>query len=405
MRSCLESIPDDSKRVFVAFSGGLDSSVLLHLLVSEDLGLELIPWHINHGLVANAAQMEQFCIERALSYGLEIRLDRLDLAAVDSNLEAIARRQRYQLFEQHTQIGDCILTAHHADDQAETFLLNALRGSGVAGLRGIASRRYLGEALLLRPLLGFSRDQLEAYAGENEVAWFNDPSNQNLRFDRNYLRKQVLPLIKNRWPNFQNALSTCSKIQSETKEMLNELAQQDYAALHISESSGHARLDVTGLLSLSRGRRKNLVRYWIETAGLSALPHARLEELMQQLQARPDAMPEIAMQDYSIRIYDQQLFLVSASRPRQSGAEFDFGLNPIIEIDQLDLRLTRHEIFRRLDIADRDQALTLRFRQSGEPNSDSHRLKRLFQQHRVPPWERAVTAQIYLDGRLEGLLL
>lgn len=405
MRSCLESIPDDSKRVIVAFSGGLDSSVLLHLLVSEGLELELIPWHINHGLVANAAQMEQFCIERAQSYGLEIRLDRLDLTAVKSNLEAIARRQRYQLFEQHAQIGDCILTAHHADDQAETFLLNALRGSGVAGLRGIASQRYLGEALLLRPLLGFSRDQLEAYASENEVAWFNDPSNQNLRFDRNYLRKQVLPLIKDRWPNFQNALSTCSEIQSETKELLDELAQQDYAALHIPASSGQARLDVTGLLSLSRGRCKNLVRYWIETAGLTSLPHARLEELMQQLQARPDALPEIAMQDYSIRIYDRQLFLVSAGRPQQSGGEFEFGLNPIIEIDNLDLRLTRDEIFRKLDISDRDQALTLRFRQPGEPNSDNHRLKRLFQQHRVPPWERAITAQIYLDGRLEGLLL
>ncbi len=405
MRSCLESIPDASKRVFVAFSGGLDSSVLLHLLVSERREFELVPWHVNHGLLENAAQMEQFCIDQAQAYGLDIRLDHLDLAAVDSNIEAIARRQRYQLFAQRTQAGDCILTAHHADDQAETFLLNALRGSGVAGLRGIASRRYLGETLLLRPLLRYSRDQLEAYANQHEVAWFNDPSNQNLRFDRNYLRKQVLPLIKIRWPNFHNALSTSSQIQSETQELLSEVAQQDYAALQVPGGSGQARLDLNGLLSLSPGRRKNLVRYWIESAGFTALPQARLEELMQQLQARPDALPEISMSDYSIRIYDQQLFLVSAARVQHRGGEFDFGLNPVIEIDQRDLRLTRQEIFQRLDIRDQDQSLTLRFRQPGAPNSDNHRLKRLFQQHRVPPWERALTAQVYLDGRLEGLLL
>lgn len=389
----------------MAFSGGLDSSVLLHLLVCEQREFEIIPWHINHGLVENAAQMEQFCIDQVQGYGLEIRRDHLNLAAVDSNIEATARRLRYQLFEQRTRAGDCILTAHHADDQAETFLLNALRGSGVAGLRGIASQRYLGETLLLRPLLRYSRDQLEAYANQHEVAWFNDPSNQSLRFDRNYLRKQVLPLIKKRWPNFHNALSTSCEIQSETQEVLSEIAQQDYAALQIPEASGQARLDLSGLLSLSPGRRKNLVRYWIETAGLTALPQARLEQLMQQLQARPDALPEIAMPDYSIRIYNQQLFLVRAAKAQHSGGEFDFGLNPVIEIDQLDLRMTRQEIFQRLDIRDQDQSLTLRFRQPGAPNSDNHRLKRLFQQHRVPPWERAVTAQVYLDGRLEGLLL
>jgi tRNA(Ile)-lysidine synthase len=157
MRSCLESIPDDCRRVFVAYSGGLDSSVLLHLLLSTGRAYEILPWHINHGLVENSSQMEQFCIQQAQAYGLEIRVDRLDLADVDSNIEAVARRQRYRLFAENTHAGDCILTAHHADDQAETFLMNALRGSGVSGLRGIARRRRLGSSLLLRPLLEFSR--------------------------------------------------------------------------------------------------------------------------------------------------------------------------------------------------------------------------------------------------------
>lgn len=404
MHACLESIPDDIKRLFVAYSGGLDSSVLLHLLVSDERAFQITPWHINHGLLENAEQMERFCIEQAKKYGLEMRLDRLDLGDVDSNIEATARHQRYRLLEQHTGAGDCILTAHHADDQAETFLLNALRGSGVAGLRGIAGRRCLGEALLLRPLLGYSRAQLEAYAAEHEIAWFNDSSNQSLRFDRNYLRREVVPLLKNRWPGLHQALSTCSDIQAETQQLLVEIAQQDYAALHVRGSGDEDRLDVAGMLSLSSGRCKNLIRYWIERAGLTALPHARLQTLMTQLRARPDAMPEIGMPDYSIRIYDRQLYLVPHGHRQDCSGEFDFGLDQVIEIDQLDLRWTRAEIFKHLNLEDNGQALSLRYRRTGEPNEDSHRLKRLFQQHRVPPWQRDLTAQVYLDGRLEGLL-
>jgi len=405
MHSCLESIPDDTRRVLVAFSGGLDSSVLLHLLVSEARKFEIIPWHINHGLVENSAGMEQFCIQQARAHGLELRIDRLDLTAVDSNIEAVAHHQRYRLFEQQTQAGDCILTAHHADDQAETFLLNALRGSGVAGLRGIARQRELGDALLMRPLLAFSRAQLEAYANQHEIAWYNDPSNQSPRFDRNYLRNQVVPMIKERWPNYQDALLTSCEIQSETQLLLDEVAFRDYSDLHIPVPGKLARLDIAGMLMLSPAKRKNLIRYWIAKAGQAALPNARLQEMMQQLQARPDAVPEIAMPDYSIRIYDRQLFLVLTDASTKCGGTFEFGQRQDIDITPLDLQLKRQELFQRLGIEDRKQSLCLRFRLKGEQNEDSHRLKRLFQHHRVPPWERDSTPQVYLDGRLEGLLL
>ncbi len=389
----------------MAYSGGLDSSVLLHLLLSTEREYEILPWHINHGLVDNALQMEQFCIQQAQAYGLEIRVDRLDLANVDSNIEAVARRQRYRLFEENTQAGDCILTAHHADDQAETFLMNALRGSGVAGLRGIAGQRRLGSSLLLRPLLGFSREQLEDYANRHEVAWFNDPSNQNPRFDRNYLRREIVPLIKQRWPGYQDALSTSSEIQSETQALLDEIGSQDYQHLRIPDRGKIDRLDIGAMMQLSLPRRKNLVRYWITTAGLPPPPFSRLRETMQQLQARPDAMPKIVMSGYSLRIYDRQLFLVLERARDKCGGAFEFGQHEKIEIPQLDLRLSRKEILRRLGVADKNQSLTLKFRQRGEQNEDGHRLKRLFQQHRVPPWERDSTAQLYLDGRLEDLLL
>ena len=404
MQTSLDSIPESTRRVFVAYSGGLDSSVLLHLLLAEPRSYQILPWHVNHGLLEVAAQMESFCAEQAQRLGLEIRIDRLQLSALDGNVEAEARRQRYRLFRQHSRAGDCILTAHHADDQAETFLLNALRGSGVAGLRGIARERALGDALLIRPLLSLDREQLEAYAAEHEIAWFNDPSNQSLRYDRNFLRHEIVPLLKGRWPGLVQSLSTSSEIQSETQCLLDEIAALDYQAMAVEHANSIATLELPDLLTLSVPRRKNLLRYWITRAGFNAIPHARLDELLQQLHARADAQPEISMPGYAVRVYDQRLFLVVDDETPQIGGEFDFGQDEIIEIEPLALRLERRQIFERLGVEDRQQALCLKFRQSGERNSDRHRLKRLFQQHRVPPWQRDRVAQVYLDGSLEGLL-
>jgi tRNA(Ile)-lysidine synthase len=409
MQSSLELIPDDLQRVYLAYSGGLDSSVLLHLLVSSQHRHKLVPWHINHGLLDAATAMEQFCIEQARRYDLEIRIDRLDPGDINSNIEATARKLRYGLFEAGSGASDCIVTAHHADDQAETFLLNALRGSGSAGLRGVAARRKLGDSLLLRPLLGFSRQQLEDYASLHELAWFNDPSNRDSRFDRNYLRNEVIPSIRRRWPHFREALGTTSQLQAETQQVLDEVAQQDYMELTRADKEREPTLELAGLLQLSQGRAKNLLRHWITTAGLSAIPGARLREVMKQLHAKSDAMPQIAMPEYSVRLYDQRLFLVRNDALIDCAAlgdyhgVFEFGLMPMIDIDGFNLHCRREDLFRQLQLDDNQQQVTLRYRGDGQQASDRHRLKRLFQKHRIPPWERQSTAQVYLDGKLAGL--
>ncbi len=405
MQHGLGQIPADTERVFVAYSGGLDSSVLLHLVNRiADRGFEIVAWHVNHGLLEAADAMETFCVEQARARGIELRIDRLRLERLDSNVEAEARRQRYALFDRHTRRGDCILTAHHADDQAETFLLNALRGAGSAGLRGIAPQRLLGDALLLRPLLSCDRDDLETYARRHQVDWFDDPSNRSNRFDRNYLRNEVAPRLRRRWPQFHASLATCAQIQAETQDLLDEIAADDFSAARAAPADGSDTLAIEALLPLSPGRRHNLVRYWIARAGYAPLPHARLHELMQQLHARPDASPKIAMPGYSVRLYDRRLFLVPDEPEPECHPEYSFGRAELVDIDALDLHMTRAEIFSRLELEDRNQALVLKFRRRGQTNRDRHRLKRLFQSLRVPPWRRASVAQVYLDGRLEGLL-
>lgn len=404
MQSCLALIPDDIERVYLAYSGGLDSSVLLHLLVTNQHRYSLVPWHVNHGLLEVAGRMEQFCVEQSQRYGLELRLDHLDLGNIDSNIEAEARRQRYRLFAAANDAGSCIVTAHHADDQAETFLLNALRGSGSAGLRGIAGSRELGSGLLLRPLLEFSRQQLQDYASHHELAWFNDPSNRDTRFDRNYLRNEVIPAIRARWPQYQQALATTSRLQAETQQILDEVAQLDYQALSKLCSGNDLTLDIEGLLQLSNERARNLLRYWVANAGLGTVPGARLREVMSQLHAKPGSMPQIAMQEYSIRSYDQRLFLVRNDALHARQGIFEFGLNEDISIAKFEVKLSRAELFRLLRIDDQAQQVTLRYPGSDHRPADRHRLKRLYQKHRIPPWLRPSTAQVYLDDKLVDLL-
>ena len=240
MLTCQKNLPADARRIYVAFSGGLDSSVLLHRLLDERSSDDIVAWHVNHGLQSAAMEMEEFCRQRARQLDVELRVDRLEMQDVDRNIEAEARHRRYQLFASVLEAGDLLLTAHHADDQAETFLLNALRGSGSAGLRGIAAQRRLGDGLLVRPLLEYSRAELEEYAARHEIGWCNDPSNSGLRFDRNFLRREVMPILKTRWPRVLRGFATAAGLQGETRQILDE----KYTPGTIEQMAQVAQLDL-----------------------------------------------------------------------------------------------------------------------------------------------------------------
>lgn len=402
LESCLESIPGGVRRIVLAYSGGLDSSVLLHQLIPVSDRFEVLAWHVNHGLQETASEMESFCRSQAKKYHLKFKSSRLKLDPGSSNLESNARRERYKIFEDQLTGKDCLLTAHHADDQVETFILNVLRGSGSAGLRGIASSRPLGRSLLLRPLLGVSKQDLLAYAEAHDLKWFDDPSNKSDRFNRNYLRNQVTPLLRARWPGYLDSIQAVVSIQAETQDALDEFAIQDLRQLR-NNSQGDC-LPIPALLMLSPIRQKNLIRYWLRQANCDGLPRARLNQLIGQLNVRQDAMPMISGSGYDFRIYDQGLYLVPRNQLIELQECYDFAAKPLLEIESTGLKVKRGSILRRLRRNDCGQSIKLRFRQrdSGS-NPDRHRLKRLFQKHKIPPWERPSTPQIYLDDELVGL--
>jgi tRNA(Ile)-lysidine synthase len=405
LESYLDCIPENITRVVLAYSGGIDSQVLLHLLSLRSQQYEILPWHVNHGLQVMAPEMEAFCRASASHYGLNIKVSHLNLDAQDSNIESRARHARYALFEQTLEPDDCLLTAHHADDQAETFFLNALRGSGSAGLRGIARTRNIGRSTLLRPLLDISRLEIAEYAEIQSLEWYDDPSNISQRFNRNYLRNQVMPLIINRWPGYLESIRSVVSIQAEIQEALDELGEQDYQQARLKNKiAGVDCLSCNVLRKLSRPRQKNVIRYWLKLFECAGLPQARLNELIGQLNASNDSMPLVAASDYDIHLYDQKLFIVPHGQAGMQQEVYYFDNQSLLKIDEIKLQIGRKAIFERLHKEDSGQSIKLKFRCRGNAsNPHSHRLKRLFQKYRVPPWNRSLTPQIYLDDELVDL--
>ncbi|UII72775.1 tRNA lysidine(34) synthetase TilS [Pseudomonas sp. HN11] len=252
----------------VAFSGGLDSTVLLHLLASlanTDTLPPISAVHVHHGLQAAADAWPAHCQSICDDLGVSLRVKRVQVHP-GASLERAAREARYQAFIEVTGAGEVLLTGQHRDDQAETLLFRLLRGAGVRGGAGMPAQRPLATGYLVRPLLDISRAELEAYAGVHQLNWIEDPSNADSQFSRNYLRHRVLPILAERWPQAASSLARAAEHLSEAQGLLDELARQDLQAadqpspfpwLHLPS------LVLTPLRELSDARQRNALRHWL----------------------------------------------------------------------------------------------------------------------------------------------
>ncbi|RON79483.1 tRNA lysidine(34) synthetase TilS [Pseudomonas fluorescens] len=259
----------------VAFSGGLDSTVLLHLLASlaktESLPA-LSAIHIHHGLQAAADAWPQHCQSVCDALGVPLLIERVKVQP-GASLERAARDARYAVFDAQTLANDVLLTGQHRDDQAETLLFRLLRGAGVRGLSGMPQQRPVGQGMLIRPLLDVSRAELEAYAQAHQLVWIEDPSNQDRQFSRNYLRHQVIPRLTERWPQAQASMARSAAHLREAQGLLDELAQIDLvhaATAHDFAWLGLPSLELAPLAALSAARQRNALSHWLEP--LTRLP-------------------------------------------------------------------------------------------------------------------------------------
>lgn len=380
--------------VWVAISGGLDSCLLLTLAAQacHRHSRPLHALHVNHGLQDAAAVFETHC--RRLCTGLGVPLF-VDVVEVNRNagrgLEAAARAARYAAFLRRVGEGETLWLAQHRDDQAETFLLAALRGSGVRGLAAMPAHRNWQARRLQRPLLAVSRAELEQEAQRRGLDWVEDPSNRDRRLDRNFLRHAVLPLLETRWPGSRESLARSATLAGEADDLLLELAEHDLAGL----GGDAGRLAVEEIMALSAPRRRLLLRHACDRLGLPRPPARRLESLLAQLSARGDAGVRIAWQGVDARVWNRQLWLSvpALALPADWRAEWD-GVSPLetpLGLARVGLRGPGDGPWR-LEAASRRGGE--RFRLAGRGHRD---LKRLLQEARVPPWRRRQLVVIWQE--------
>lgn len=389
----------------VALSGGLDSSVLLHVMadVTRARSIPLRALHVDHGLQAASGGWAESCRAACEAAGIPLRVVSLGLEVPrGTSLEAAAREARYAALAAELTACERLLTAHHCDDQLETLLIQLLRGAGVAGLAGMPARARLGRGWHLRPLLDVDRAELRAYAGRHGLAWHEDPMNEALRFDRGYLRARVLPAIRERWPSAAATVARSAAHLAEASRLLADVAAADAAGILDA-----GRLSLEGLGRLPRERQVNVLRWWLREEGLRPPAAAQLGAVLPDFfSARADRAPRLAWPEGEIRRYRGRLY---AGRPlparpravaRGGAATFDLGpgLGCLQLVETADGGLR----------APLPAAPELRFRVGGESlkphrGRPRKRLKDLCQEAGVVPWMRDRLPLVYVGERLAAV--
>ncbi len=384
----------------VAYSGGPDSTALLHALAQlpEAKARELRALHIDHGLHADSATWAERCKQMAREWGVPCLVLRVHVDhARGYGLEAAARDARYRAFAASLRKGERLLLAHHRDDQAETVLLKLLRGAGPEGLGGMRATRRLGEGLLWRPLLDTPRDELRSYVAQHELPCIDDPSNNDARLSRNFLRHEILPRLTQHWPQAVDSIVHSASLHRAATETLERQWRSEQARL-LDTTNGS--LDANGWLALSPALRHPLLDDWLHARGLTAPTTAQREQIERQCGARDGQLPCIRWAGAEIHVWRGRLWALPPQPQIDPHWQADWRGEPLALPDGGSLRLDPS--------GQLGQSLSIRLRRGGEqlrPAGDAHtrELRDLFQQGGMPPWRRLACPMLYAGDELIGV--
>lgn len=374
----------DIQRWVVGLSGGLDSMVMMALAAKTLPTEKIVVLHIDHQLQTHSSQWRDFCQRQAQKLNLSYHSFSVTVDSAAS-LERAARDARYRAFAEFMKPGDCLLLAHHSDDQAETMLYRLLRGAGLRGLSGIPRTRRVGVGRLLRPLLEHSRKDLLEWAEKSQLDWIDDPSNLDPAFDRNFLRHQVMPLLESRWPGFAKRWGRTAQNMAEADQLLDELANIDLQ--QVGTAFGALDLDLLSNLSLSR--QNNLLRFWIAREGGGRISRQQLSTIFSDvIEAQSDSSPELLLGGRLLRRYRNSLYLSVADESEIQWPELtltEAGLTLPQGVLQVEVAGGGLKTLDRVALRNRREGD--RCRPVGRGGSCP--LKKLFQEKNIPPWLRA----------------
>lgn len=393
----------------MAYSGGLDSHVLLHALsaLRNKIPQRLAAVHVNHGLNDKRFEWAEHCREVCDELGVQYQLVEIDAGSPEGQSpESWARQLRYQALAAQLQKGEILLTAHHKDDQAETLLLQLLRGAGPDGLSAMPTLRRFGAGWHARPLLHYNRQQLIDYAGQQGLQWVDDDSNLDNRFDRNYLRHKIMPLLAQHWGNISDTLARAASHQAESAELQKQLARIDIESCLLVKFN---TLNIIKLGELSEPRKKNVIRYWLQEMQLP-VPDARNMQhvLVDVLQSRQDAVACVSWPGAEIRRYKDKLFASAPLCEHDSSQVVGWPLDEVCRVSHGELTACMAKgrgIKKSLCLGN---SVEIRYRSGGETirpvgRRHQHDLKKLFQEAGIPPWFRYRIPLIFIRGQLAAV--
>ncbi|WP_062066367.1 tRNA lysidine(34) synthetase TilS [Cellvibrio sp. OA-2007] len=388
LRTYLPPITSPSAIWWIGFSGGLDSTVLLHALTQLALPVQLRALHINHQISPNANAWQAQCADFCAQHAVPFHAEKVRVENSGKGIEDAAREIRYAVFEKNLAPNDVLFTAHHANDQAETLLLRLLRGTGPRGLAAMTSVRALGAGLLVRPLLHFSRADLEAYARVHQLQWVDDESNLDDDYDRNFLRNQVMPLLQDRWPEFKRKWQQTAELCAQQEAIVEELAREDLWRAAPQAARVGQSIELDALRQLSPARQQNLLRFWLRSLHYTTPEQLHWQQIERQIiHGRDDAQTRVSWGNVALQTYRQRLYLLPVQLPEM----------------QLQFELTNHDSSPRLK-ADLP-ALQIRYRTGGERckpagRAHSQTLKKLLQDYALEPWLRDKVPLVFSGDEL-----
>ena len=382
----------------VAFSGGPDSSALLHALAqlpaARAQGLRAL--HVDHGLHPDSRLWSDHCRRFCAALGLSCDVRRVQVdTGKGFGLEGAARHARYAAFSTELGEGEYLLLGHHRDDQAETVLLKLLRGAGPEGLGGMRAWRAFGRGQLWRPLLTLSRAQLLDYIGTHQLDCLDDPSNADTSLARNHLRREILPRLMQHWPQAIDSIVHSAALSRAAADTLQTQWLHAFEALHDPVTRS---LHAAGWRALDPALRGPLLDHWLHALGLSAPTTAQREQIERQCGARPGQLPCIRWHGVELYIWNGRLWALSPRLEVDPNWEARWHGEPLTLLDGSTLALTETD-------ARLTEPLVVRLRRGGErikPAGDAHTrdLRDLFQKGRVPPWQRDVCPLLYTGDEL-----
>jgi len=394
----------EQQNFLIAYSGGLDSHVLLHLMSRiPDIAVRAV--HIDHGLQDVSPWWSRHCRDVCSGFGIPLERISLNLdVPPGQSIEAYARNKRYTAFSELLEPEEVLLTAHHQNDQAETLLIQLLRGAGGAGLASMPMITGFSQGQHFRPFLNLSRAQLEAYADHYDLSFVEDTSNADIRFDRNFLRHQVLPQFIERWPGSVATLSRAAMLQGETQRLLNSYVSQDLESM---SGSVDGTLSVVSILECQPERRRALIRHWISDSGFRYPASKKLQHIISDVfHAAEDATPLLKWEGAEVRRYRDDVYIMPPLSVHDIYQHFDWDIKENLLIESLGVKLEGKYLTSWSEVLHgTGKNLSVSFRQGGEvikpAGSDKAlTLKHIFQQFSVPPWMRGRIPLLFLGEEL-----